>query len=147
MLAGGLTLMLVILPVIIVASQEALRAVPDSMRQGALALGGTKWQAVSKIALPSAVPGICTGAILAMSRAIGEAAPLLILSGVVFISFTPVHLMSGFTVMPLQIYSWVSKPDESFRELAAAGIIVLLTVLFTFNALAVFIRQKTQKSY
>ncbi len=146
-LAGGLTLMLVILPVVIVATQEALRAVPDSMRQGALALGSTRLQAVSKIALPSAIPGICTGTILAMSRAIGEAAPLLIVTGVVFISFTPEHLLDRFTVMPLQIYSWIGKPDQDFRAVAAAGIILLLIVLLSFNAIAVLIRQKTQKRY
>ena len=144
-LAGGLTLMLVILPVIIIASQESLRAVPDSMRQGALALGGTRWQSVAKIALPAAIPGICTGTILAMSRAIGEAAPLLVLAGVVFISFTPANLMDNFTVMPLQIFNWASRPQPAFHHVAAAGIIVLLAVLLTFNAFAVLIRQKTSR--
>ena len=144
-LAGGLTLMLVILPVIIIASQEALRAVPESMRHGSLALGGTRWQSVSKIALPAAIPGICTGTILAMSRAIGEAAPLLILAGVVFISFTPANLMDNFTVMPLQIFDWSARPQEAFHHVAAAGIIVLLAVLLTFNAVAVVIRQKTTR--
>ena len=146
-IAGGLTLMLVILPVIIIASQEALRAVPNSMRHGALALGGTRWQAVSKIALPAAIPGICTGTILAMSRAIGEAAPLLILAGVVYISFTPANLMDNFTVMPLQIFDWSARPQEAFHHIAAAGIIVLLAVLLTFNAVAVLIRQKTARKY
>lgn len=144
LVAGGLTLMLVILPVIIVASQESLRAVPASMREGVLAMGGTKWQAISKIVLPAAIPGICTGTILAMSRAIGEAAPLLILAGVVFISFIPANMMDNFTVMPLQIYNWASKPGDEFREVAATGIIVLLTVLLSFNAVAVLIRQKSQ---
>jgi phosphate transport system permease protein len=146
-LAGGLTLALVVLPIVIVASQESLRAVPSSMRDGVLALGGTKWQSISKIALPAAIPGICTGTILAMSRAIGEAAPLLILAGVVFISFTPANPMDSFTVMPLQIYNWASKPGWDFRQIAATGIIVLLAMLLTFNAVAVILRQKTQKSY
>jgi ABC-type phosphate transport system permease subunit len=141
-LAGGLTLMLVILPVVIVASQEALRGVPSSYRQGALALGATKWQSVSKTALPAAIPGICTGTILALSRAIGEAAPILILGGVVFINFTPANLMDSFTVMPLQIYSWAGQPKDVYRELAAGGIIVLLAVLLTFNSIAIFIRQR-----
>ncbi|MFN3168219.1 MAG: ABC transporter permease subunit [Phycisphaeraceae bacterium] len=140
-LAGGLTLMLVILPVVIVASQEALRGVPSSYRQGALALGATKWQSVSKTALPAAIPGICTGTILAISRAIGEAAPILILGGVVFINFTPANLMDSFTVMPLQIYSWAGQPKDVYRELAAGGIIVLLAVLLTFNSIAILIRQ------
>ena len=146
-LAGGLTLMLVILPVVIIATQESLRAVPETMRQGVLALGGTRWQSISKIALPAAVPGICTGTILAMSRAIGEAAPLLILSGVVFISFTPANLMDHFTVMPLQIYNWASRPQTDFHHVAAAGIIVLMTALLMFNAVAVIIRHKTTRRY
>ena len=146
-LAGGLTLMLVILPVVIIATQESLRAVPESMRQGVLALGGTRWQSISKIALPAAVPGICTGTILAMSRAVGEAAPLLILAGVVFISFTPANLMDNFTVMPLQIFNWASRPQADFHHVAAAGIIVLLAVLLMFNAIAVIIRQKTTRRY
>ncbi len=145
-LAGGLTLMLVILPIIIVASQESIRAVPMSQRHGSLALGSTKWQSVSKVVLPAAVPGIMTGTILAMSRAIGEAAPILMLGGV-FITFLPSNVMDGFTAMPLQIFNWAGKPQQEFRSVAAAGIIVLLVVLLSFNALAVFIRQKAQKSY
>jgi len=144
-LTGGLTLMLVVLPVVIVASQEALRAVPDSLRQGALALGSTRWQTVWNMSLPAAIPGIMTGAILAMSRAIGEAAPILIIAGIVYITFTPDHLMDDFTAMPLQIYDWASRPQQEFHNVAAAGIVVLLTILLSFNALAVFIRQKFQK--
>ena len=144
-LAGGLTLMLVILPIIIIASQESLRAVPDSLREGALGMGATPWQVVRNVTLPAAVPGIMTGSILAMSRAIGEAAPVLIICGIVFISYTPGNLMSDFTVMPLQIYNWAALPDAEFQKVAASGIIVLLAVLLSFNALAVFIRQKMQK--
>jgi phosphate transport system permease protein len=144
-LAGGLTLMLVILPVVIIASQEALRAVPDSLRQGALALGASQWQMVRTMTLPSAIPGIMTGCILAMSRAIGEAAPILIIGGVTFVTFTPDNLMSGFAAMPLQVYDWLRQPDLEFQRVAASGIIVLMTVLLTFNALAIIIRQKLQK--
>jgi len=144
-LAGGLTLMLVVLPIIIVAAQEALRAVPNSLREGAMALGSTPWKVVARMTLPAAVPGIMTGSILAMSRAIGEAAPMLVIAGVVYITFTPKHLMDEFTVMPLQIYNWASLPQEEFHRVAATGIIVLLIVLLTFNALAVFIRQYFQK--
>jgi phosphate transport system permease protein len=141
-LAGGLTLMLVILPIVIISSQEALRAVPGSLREGALAAGATKWQMVWKMTLPAAIPGIMTGSILAMSRAIGEAAPILIIAGIVFIRFTPQHLMDDFTAMPLQIYDWAGRPQEAFHKVAATGIIVLLAVLLSFNTLAVFIRQK-----
>jgi len=144
-LAGGLTLMLVILPIVIVSSQEAIRAVPASRREGAFGLGATKWQVVSRTTLPAAVPGIMTGSILAMSRALGEAAPILILAGIVYITFTPEHLMDDFTAMPLQIYDWAGRPQEEFHRVAASGIIVLLTVLLSFNAVAVFIRQKFQR--
>ncbi len=144
-LAGGLTLMLVILPVVIIATQEALRAVPGSLRAGAFALGATRWQTVWGITLPAAVPGIMTGAILAMSRAIGESAPLLVLGGALFVSGAPENLMSDFAVLPLQIYNWASRPQESFHAIAASAIILQLVVLFLFNGIAVFIRQKLQK--
>ncbi|MCI0631532.1 MAG: phosphate ABC transporter permease PstA [Phycisphaerales bacterium] len=144
-LAGGLTLALVVLPIVIIASQEALRAVPDSLREAALASGATRWQMIRQMTLPAAVPGIMTGSILAMSRAIGEAAPMLVIAGVVYITFTPQHLMDEFTVMPLQIYNWAGLPQTEFHEVAATGIIVLLAVLLTFNALAVFIRQRFQQ--
>ena len=144
-LAGGLTLMLVILPVVIISSQESLRAVPDSLRQAAMAIGTTRWQMISRMTLPAAVPGIMTGSILAMSRAIGEAAPILILAGIVFITFNPQHLMDDFTAMPLQIYDWAGRPQLDFHASAAAGIIVLLAVLLSFNALAILIRHKYQK--
>jgi phosphate transport system permease protein len=143
--AGGLTLMLVILPIVIVSSQEALRAVPNSLREGALAAGATKWQMIWRMTLPAAIPGIMTGSILAMSRAIGEAVPILVICGIVFIRFTPQHLMDEFTAMPLQIYDWAGRPQAEFHKVAATGILVLLAVLLTFNATAVFIRQKFQK--
>lgn len=144
-LAGGLTLMLVVLPIVIISSQEAIRAVPNSLRQGALAMGSTRWQMVWRMTLPASVPTIMTGAILAMSRAIGEAAPLLVLGVPLFMRSTPENLMSEFTVLPLQIYRWASYPQQDFRDLAASGIIVLLVVLLSFNAIAIFIRQKLQK--
>ncbi|MDZ7831983.1 MAG: PstA family ABC transporter permease [Desulfobacterales bacterium] len=144
-LAGALTLMLVILPIVIISAQESLRAVPDSLREAALGLGATRWQVVRRVTLPSALPGIMTGAILAISRAIGEAAPLLMIAGIVFISNPPGHLMDDFTAMPLQIFNWAQRPQASFHEIAASGIIVLLAVLLTFNAAAVLIRQKFQK--
>lgn len=141
-LAGGLTLMLVVLPIVIIASQEALRAVPNSLREGALALGATRWQMVAGLTLPRAAPGILTGAILAMSRAIGEAAPVLVIAGLVFIRFRPRNLMDDFTAMPLQIYDWAGRPQAEFHSVAAAGIMVLLAVLLSFNALAVFLRHR-----
>ncbi|MCK4873358.1 MAG: phosphate ABC transporter permease PstA [Phycisphaerales bacterium] len=144
-LAGGLTLMLVVLPIVIVSSQESLRAVPGSLREGALACGATRWQMVWRMTLPAAVPGIMTGSILAMSRAIGEAAPILVIAGIVFIRFTPHHLMDEFTAMPLQIYDWAGRPQEEFHKVAATGILVLLTILLAFNAFAVLIRQKFQR--
>lgn len=144
-LAGALTLMLVVLPVVIISSQEAIRAVPSSLRQAGLGLGATRWQVVRNITLPAAIPGIMTGAILSMSRAIGEAAPILIIAGVVFITSNPGNLMDSFTVMPLQIYNWAGRPQPEFQELAGTGIIVLLGILFVFNSIAVLIRQMTQK--
>ncbi|WP_164102667.1 PstA family ABC transporter permease [Candidatus Laterigemmans baculatus] len=144
-LTGALTLMLVILPIVIISSQEALRAVPSSLRDGARGLGATPWQVVWNVSLPAAIPGIMTGAILAMSRAIGEAAPILIIAGIVYISRGPQHLMDDFTVMPMQIFNWTGRPQEGFHGIAAAAIIVLLLILLSFNAVAVLIRQKLQK--
>ncbi|MFI4860313.1 MAG: PstA family ABC transporter permease [Phycisphaerales bacterium JB063] len=144
-LAGGLTLALVIVPVIITAASEAIRAVPSSLKQASLALGATRWQTIRRVVLPKALPGIATGSILAMSRAIGEAAPVLMISGAVFLTFAPRNLMDKFTVMPLQIYNWVGKPQEEFHQVAATGIVVLLAVLLLFNGVAVFIRQRSQR--
>jgi len=144
-LAGALTLMLVILPIIIISSQEALRAVPSSLRQASLGLGATPWQTVRQVTLPAALPGILTGAIIAMSRAIGEAAPLLMIAGIVFITNAPGNLMDDFTAMPLQIYNWAGRPQKEFHDLAASGIIVLLTALLAFNLIAVILRQKLSK--
>ena len=144
-IVGGLTLMLVVLPIVIVSAREALRAVPSSLREAALAAGATRWQMIRKITLPAALPGIMTGSILAISRAIGEAAPLLVVSGVLFIRFAPQHLMDQFTAMPLQIYNWAGRPQEEFHAVAATGIIALLGLLLIFNTLAIIIRQVFQK--
>lgn len=143
-LAGAMTMSLLVLPIVIIASREAIRAVPSTYREAAYGLGATKFQVVKDIVLPQATPGIMTGAILAMSRAIGEAAPMIAISALVFLTFIPVHPMERFTVMPIQIFNWVSLPQKGFQGLAAAGIIVLLASLLTMNAIAVFIRNKTQ---
>jgi phosphate transport system permease protein len=146
-LAGGIALALLILPVIIITTREALRAVPAEIRQGSLALGATPLQTVWRQTLPSAVPGVATGTILALSRALGEAAPLLLLGAAVFIRFDPDGLMSGFTTMPVQIFSWAGQPQVEFRELAAAAIIVLLVMLLLMNAVAIIIRNRYQRRW
>lgn len=143
-LSGALTLALLVMPIIIIASQEAIRAVPNTIREAAYGLGATRWQAVRHQVLPMAMPGILTGTILALSRAVGETAPLILVGAVGFLAFTPQGLFDGFTVLPLQIYNWVSRPQEEFRGLAAAGIIVLLAVLLTMNAVAIVLRNRYQ---
>lgn len=145
LLSGALTLSLLILPVIIVSSREAIKAVPDAIRFGAYALGASRYQVVFWHVLPIALPGILTGVILALSRAIGETAPLIIVGALTYISYTPESVMDEFTVLPLQIYNWASRPQEEFHYLAAGGIIVLLTVMLSMNFIAVVIRQKTSK--
>ena len=149
-IAASLTLMLVILPIIIIASQESLRGVPSSLREAALGLGATRWQVVRNVTLPAAVPGIMTGSILSTSRAIGEAAPLLIIAGLVYSKTLPDNLMSNFLVLPLQIFYWAGQPIDqnaeiNFQTIAAGGIIVLLVILLSFNAIAIAIRQFSQK--
>ena len=144
-LAGGLTMALLALPIVIIAAQEGLRAVPSSLREGGLALGATRWQTIWHLVLPQAFPGIMTGVILAVSRAIGEAAPLIVVGAVAFVPFAPDGPMSRFTVLPIQIFNWISRPQEGFHEAAAAGIIVLLVVLLIMNAGAVLLRNKFQK--
>lgn len=146
-LAGGIALALLILPVIIITTREALRAVPDEIRQGSLALGATRLQTVWRQTLPAAVPGIATGTIIALSRAIGEAAPLLLLGGLVFVNYDPNGLMSGFTTLPIQIYSWIQQPQAGFREVASAAIILLLVMLLMLNAVAIAIRNRYQQRW
>ena len=144
-LSGALTLSLLIMPVIIMAAQEAIRAVPPTIREAAYGLGATRWQVIRGQVLPMALPGILTGTILALSRAVGETAPLIMVGAVGFVAFTPQGVMDQFTVLPLQIYSWISRPQEEFRQLAAAGIIVLLALLLTMNALAIVLRNRAQR--
>lgn len=146
-IAGALALSLLILPVIIIATREALRAVPSEIRQGSLALGASPWQTVWRQVLPSAVPGIATGAILALSRALGEAAPLLVLGALVFVSFDPNGILSGYTTLPIQIFNWTGRPQEGFHQLAAATSVLLLFLLVVMNGLAIFIRNKFQKRW
>jgi len=152
LLAGGLTLAILVLPIIIISSREALRAVPISIEHGALALGATPWRAVSGQVVPAAIPGMLTGSILAMSRAIGESAPLIVVGGVVFStripSINPLRANDeALIVMPLQAFFWASHPREAFRELAAAGIIVLMAVLLLMNAVAIILRNKYSKRW
>ena len=144
-LAGSLTMSLLILPVLILASREAIKAVPRAHREAAFALGGDKWQVVKMAVLPTAFPGILTGVILALSRAIGEAAPMVAITALVYITFIPVTPMDRFTVMPIQIFNWVSRPQDDFRGLAAGGIIILLILLLSMNSIAVILRNKFQK--
>jgi phosphate transport system permease protein len=144
---GAIALTLLILPVIIIATRESLRAVPAEIRAGSLALGATPWQTVWKQTLPAAVPGIATGTILAVSRAIGEAAPLLLLGAFVFVTFDPNGLLSSFTTLPVQIYNWVGQPQIEFREVASAAIIILLVQLLLLNGVAILIRNRLQRRW
>jgi phosphate ABC transporter permease subunit PstA len=141
-IAGGIALALLILPVVIVATREALRAVPQEIRQGSLALGASPMQTLQRQTLPAAVPGIATGTILALSRAMGEAAPLLLLGGLVFVKFDPNGILSGFTTMPIQIFDWASRSQEEFQQLAAAASILLLVLVIAMNGVAIVIRNK-----
>ena len=146
-LAGGFTLALLVLPIVIVAASEAVRAVPPSLREGSYALGATRWQVIWHMVIPQAFPGILTGVILAVSRAIGETAPLIAMGALTFVPFTPDSPLSRFTVLPIQIFNWTSRPQEGFRETAAAGIIVLLVILLVMNAGAVILRNRFQNKW
>ncbi|MGK4152676.1 phosphate ABC transporter permease PstA [Kurthia gibsonii] len=146
-LAAGLTMSLLILPVIIVAAQEAIRAVPNELREASYGIGATKWQTILKVVLPSAIPGILTGGILALSRAIGETAPLVVIGIPVIIHFLPESIFSEFTALPMQIFDWAKRPQEEFQYVAAAGILVLMAVLVFMNSIAVIIRNKFSKRY
>lgn len=146
-LSGALTISLLILPVLIIAAQEAIRAVPNSIRDASYGLGATKWQTVRHHVLPNALPGILTGTILALSRAIGETAPLIMIGALTFIAFTPEGPRDAFTVLPIQIFNWASRPQDDFRHLAAAAIIVLLVLLLSMNALAIWLRNRYQKEW
>jgi len=146
-LSGALTISLLILPIIIIAAQEAVRAVPDSIRQASYGLGATKWQTVRHHVLPNALPGILTGTILALSRAIGETAPLIMIGALTFIAFVPEGPRDQFTVLPIQIFNWVSRPQDEFRHLAAAAILVLLVLLLSMNALAIWLRNRYTREW
>jgi phosphate transport system permease protein len=146
LLAGSLTMSLLVLPVIIVASREAIRSVPAMFRHAAFALGASRWQTVRHHVLPAAVPGILTGIILSLSRAIGETAPLVVIGAFGYVAFVPEGPMDDFTVLPIQIFNWTSRPQKEFHELAAAGILVLLAALLLMNATAVLIRHRARRS-
>ncbi len=144
-LAGALTIALLVLPIIIIAAREAIKAVPNSLREGSYALGATRWQTVWHLVLPQALPGILTGTILALSRGIGETAPLLMIGALTFVAFTPASPLDPFTALPIQIFNWTGRPQDEFRGLAAAGIIVLLGILLLMNTGAVLLRNKFQR--
>jgi phosphate transport system permease protein len=146
LVAGALTLVLLILPVVILASVEALRAVPDSQREGAYALGASRWQMVSGTIVPAAAPGIMTGIILSMARAIGETAPLILIGAVTFVTFLPQPFTGGYTVLPIQVFQWASRPQSDFQGIAAATIIVILVLMLILNALALVIRVRLSRN-
>ncbi len=144
--AGGLILTLVVLPTVVVASREAIRSVPDSIRQGAFALGATKWQVVWRQVLPAAIPGMATGSILALSRAVGETAPLIMVGAITYVAFNP-ELFGPYTALPVQIYNWTRQPDPGFQTLADAGAIVLLVIVLSMNSVAIFLRNRYRKQW
>jgi phosphate transport system permease protein len=149
-LAGGLTLGLLVLPVVIIAAREAIRAVPPSIREGSMALGATQWQTIWRQVLPAAIPGITTGVILALARAIGETAPLIVVGAATYIAFNPTGLDSGFTALPIQIFEWISRPQSSqndFQPLAAGGILVLLILLAAMQAVAIWLRNRYEQKW
>ena len=144
-LAAALTMSLLVMPIIIITTQEAIRSVPQSLRQASYALGATRWQTIWHVVLPQALPGILTGTILALSRAIGETAPLLMVGALSFLIFSPSTPLDPFLALPIQIFNWTTKPQSEFREIAAAAIIVLLVVLLAMNAGAVYLRNRFQR--
>jgi phosphate transport system permease protein len=149
-LAGGLTLGLLVLPVVIIAGREAIRAVPPSIREGSMALGATQWQTIWRQVLPAAVPGIATGVILSLSRAIGETAPLIVVGAATFVAFNPEGLDSNFTAMPIQIFDWISRPSNDvndYRPLAAAGILLLMILLLAMNGVAIWLRNRFEQKW
>jgi len=146
--AGSMTLALLVLPMVIIAAREAIRAVPDSIRQGSLALGATKWQTIRRQVLPASIPGIATGVILAVSRALGETAPLLLVGATVFITFDPTPFSpDGYSAMPVQIFNYALRPQEEFQTLAFAGIIVMLAVLLAMNSFAIWLRNRYEQRW
>jgi phosphate transport system permease protein len=146
LLAGAMILTLLVLPTVIIAAREAIRSVPDSIRQGGYALGATQWQVVSRQVLPAAIPGIATGSILALSRALGETAPLILIGALTYVSFDPT-ILGPFTALPIQIYQFLRLPQEEFKQLAASAILVLLVVLLTLNGLAIYLRNRYRRTW
>jgi phosphate transport system permease protein len=146
LLAGAMILTLLVLPTVIIAAREAIRAVPDSIRQGAYALGATRWQVVWRQVLPASIPGIATGSILALSRAVGETAPLIMVGAITYVAFDP-ELFGAYTALPVQIYNWTKQPDPGFQTLAAAGAIVLLVIVLSMNAVAIFVRNRYRRKW
>jgi phosphate transport system permease protein len=146
-LAGGLTLGLLVLPVIVIAGRESIRAVPPSIREAAYALGATQWQVVSRQVMPAALPGFMTGIILAVSRALGETAPLITMGALTYVTFVPGGVLDRFTALPIQIFNWTSRPQSEFQDTAAAGIVVLLVVLLAMNAIAIFVRNRFERKW
>jgi phosphate transport system permease protein len=146
-LAGGLTLGLLVLPVVIVTGREAIRAVPPSIREGSMALGATKWQTIWKQVLPASIPGIATGTILALSRAIGETAPLILVGATIFATTADTGLFDTFSALPMQIFGWAAEPQEEYKLLAAAAIIVLMVILLAMNSIAIWLRNKYEKKW
>jgi phosphate transport system permease protein len=144
-LSAALTLSLLILPIVIIASIEALKAVPEAQREGAYALGATRWQMIRRSVLPAAAPGIMTGIILAMARAIGEAAPLILIGAFTFVTFLPHPLEGQYTVLPIQIFGWARRPQEDFQGISAAAIVVMLGLVFALNGLALIVRARLSK--
>ena len=145
-LAAALTLALLVMPIVIIATIEALKAVPDSQREGAYALGATRWQVVRGSVLPAAAPGIITGIILSMARAIGEAAPIIVIGAAAFVTFLPTPLQEGYTILPIQVYQWASRPQAAFQGIAAATILVMLFLIVTLNGLAILIRNRLSRN-
>jgi phosphate transport system permease protein len=145
--AGALTLALLVLPTVIIAAREAIRAVPSSIRQGSLALGATQWQTIRRQVLPASIPGIATGVILAISRALGEAAPLLLVGAATFVTFDPQPFSGGYSAMPVQIFNYALRPQDEFREVAAAGVVLMLAVLLAMNSFAIWLRNRYEQQW
>jgi phosphate transport system permease protein len=145
--AGSITLALLVLPIVIIAAREAIRAVPPSIREGSLALGATKWQTIRRQVLPASISGIATGVILAISRAFGETAPLLLVGAATFVTFDPQYFTGDYTALPVQIFQYATRPQEEFRILSAAGIIVLLAMLLVMNSFAIWLRNRYEQKW